>query len=550
MSETQPRIVAGRYRLVRLLGAGGMGRVWHARDETLRRDVAVKELVFPPGLSESERYELRERVLREARAVARIDQPNVVRIHDVLYDGEPWIVMELVPSRTLSKVVADEGLLSPARAATIGLGILAALRAAHDAGILHRDVKPANVLLADNGRIVLTDFGLATAFEDPRMTHSGIVVGSPSYLAPERATDGIPGPAADLWSLGATLYTIVEGRTPYQRSSTVATFAALATELPRPPQQAGALTAALDGLLRKDPNRRADADEAERLLRLALGPETSASATPPTAAARPRRASTAPRAWDAPDAVASKRRPTGRLAVLLVTTVAVLVVAVFSAPSVWKKLRAASAGSVESTPPTSPPPTSPPAAPDTSVTPTPSTPSTASPTPSVTTTSGPATTKASAVATSGPATTKATSAPNPTTAARTPLTPKVKNRLIRNLATGKCIIVPDSNPDTTTPIYVWECFDADGQMFTLPGDGTLRVLDKCLELTATQKGSTLRVDACDGNTLQSFSLSNTGDLVSVRTGRCIEATEGNTDNGVWLRTWDCNGADYQKWRIS
>ena len=132
---------------------------------------------------------------------------------------------------------------------------------------------------------------------------------------------------------------------------------------------------------------------------------------------------------------------------------------------------------------------------------------------------------------------------------KTPLTPKASNRLIRNLATGKCVIVPDSDRDTTTPIYVWDCFDAPGQMFTLPGDGTLQVLDRCLELTATRKGSSLRVAVCDGNALQSFSLSAKGDLVSVRTGNCIEATEGSTDNGVLLRTWDCTGADHQKWRV-
>ncbi|WP_433346735.1 protein kinase domain-containing protein [Micromonospora sp. CA-111912] len=286
MSDTPQRSIAGRYRLVSPLGQGGMGRVWLARDETLRRDVAIKELVPPPGLTDDERREMRERSMREARAIARLDQSNVVRIFDVLHaDGEPWIVMEFVPSRSLHTVVAENGPLTPAQVARIGLALLAALRAAHRAGLLHRDVKPANVLLANDGRVVLTDFGLATAPDDPSMTRTGIVLGSPSYLPPERLTDGLIGPAADLWSLGATLYAAVEGKPPYARSSAIATLTAIATDPPTPPQRAGALAPALEGLLRKDPSRRIDAEEAERLLRQAVPEEPSlapaqASASP------------------------------------------------------------------------------------------------------------------------------------------------------------------------------------------------------------------------------------------------------------------------------
>ncbi|MEV4627930.1 serine/threonine protein kinase [Micromonospora sp. NPDC049523] len=270
MPDTPQRLIADRYRLVRPLGQGGMGRVWQARDEMLERDVAIKELVPPPGLTDDERREMRERSLREARAIARLDQVNVVRIFDVLIaDEDPWIVMELVPSRSLHEVLRTEGAMPPPRVAHIGLGVLAALRAAHRAGLLHRDVKPANVLLAEDGRVVLTDFGLATVPGDPHVTRTGMVLGSPAYLAPERATDGIVGPAADLWSLGATLYSAVEGRTPYNRSTAIATLAALATELPPPPQRAGLLTALLEGLLRRDPEQRLGAEEADRLLRRA-----------------------------------------------------------------------------------------------------------------------------------------------------------------------------------------------------------------------------------------------------------------------------------------
>jgi serine/threonine protein kinase len=266
------RLVADRYRLVEPLGQGGMGRVWKARDEVLHRDVAIKELVPPPGLTPEERQEMRERSLREARAIARLNNVNVVRIFDVLRtDGDPWIVMEYVASRSLQDVLASDGPVSPVRAAEIGLGVLGALRAAHRSGVVHRDVKPGNVLLADDGRVVLTDFGLATVPGDPNVTRTGLVLGSPAYIAPERARDGTAGPEADLWSLGATLFAAVEGQSPYARPSAIGTLAALATEPPPPPRRAGPLKPVLNGLLRKDPRARITADEAEKLLRRAAG---------------------------------------------------------------------------------------------------------------------------------------------------------------------------------------------------------------------------------------------------------------------------------------
>jgi serine/threonine protein kinase len=268
-----PTLVAGRYRLVEQLGAGGMGRVWHARDESLGRDVAVKEIVPPDELLAAERDELRRRTLREARAAARLSHPNVVRVYDVFEtEGRSWIVMEYVPSRSLQEVLAADGPLDPVRAATIGLGLLRALRAAHRAGVLHRDIKPSNVLLCADGRVVLTDFGIATVEGDAKLTRSGLVVGSPAYIAPERARENTAGPASDLWSLGATLYAAVEGRSPYERPSMLATLAALASEEPDPARNAGPLRPVLDGLLRKDPAARMTAPEAERLLRRAATP--------------------------------------------------------------------------------------------------------------------------------------------------------------------------------------------------------------------------------------------------------------------------------------
>ncbi|MET8119199.1 protein kinase [Micromonospora sp. NPDC005189] len=272
MSNALPQLVADRYRLLSPLGQGGMGRVWKARDEVLHRDVAIKELVPPPGLTDEERREMRERSLREARAIARLNHANVVRIFDVLRtDGDPWIVMEYVASKSLQDTLAEDGPVSVAQTIEIGLGVLGALNAAHKAGVMHRDVKPGNVLLGEDGRVVLTDFGLATIPGDPNVTRTGMVLGSPAYISPERAREGTAGPEADLWSLGATLYAAVEGKSPYARPSAIATLAALATEPMPPPKNAGPLKAVLNGLLRKDPNERINAEVAERLLRRAGG---------------------------------------------------------------------------------------------------------------------------------------------------------------------------------------------------------------------------------------------------------------------------------------
>jgi hypothetical protein len=272
MSNALPQLVADRYRLLSPLGQGGMGRVWKARDEVLHRDVAIKELVPPPGLTDEERREMRERSLREARAIARLNHINVVRIFDVLRtDGDPWIVMEYVASRSLQDTLAEDGPVSVAQTIEIGLGVLGALNAAHKAGVMHRDVKPGNVLLGEDGRVVLTDFGLATIPGDPNVTRTGMVLGSPAYISPERAREGTAGPEADLWSLGATLYAAVEGKSPYARPSAIATLAALATEPMPPPKNAGPLKPVLNGLLQKDPNERITAEVAERLLRRAAG---------------------------------------------------------------------------------------------------------------------------------------------------------------------------------------------------------------------------------------------------------------------------------------
>jgi serine/threonine protein kinase len=259
--------LAGRYHLLASLGRGGMGVVWRARDGMLDRDVAVKEVLCPPGLTPAEQQVLFQRTVREARAAARLHHPAVVTVFDVIEeDGRPWIVMEFVPSRSLAETIHEDGPLQPREAARVGLQVLGALTSAHAAGILHRDVKPGNVLLGADGRVVLTDFGIATLQGDATLTSSSGVIGSPAYIAPERTRGGPAEPASDLWSLGITLYAAVEGRTPYERDGAIPTLFAVATEAPDPPRQAGPLTPVLDGLLRRDPATRLSADDTRLLL--------------------------------------------------------------------------------------------------------------------------------------------------------------------------------------------------------------------------------------------------------------------------------------------
>ncbi len=267
--ESPERLVADRYRLLSTLGEGGMGTVWRARDEVLRREVAIKEVRAPSGLSADKIQRMYTRLEREAWAAARVAAPSVITVHDVVTDGgRPWIVMELVRGRSLAELLATQGALSPREAARIGAEVLGALRAAHDAEVLHRDVKPANVLLADDDRVILSDFGIAMVLGDTALTMTGEVVGSPEYLAPEQALGRPLGPATDLWSLGVLLYTAVQGRSPFRQDSALGTLRAVVDDAPPLPHRAGPLAAVIDGLLRKDPVERATAEQTARDLRL------------------------------------------------------------------------------------------------------------------------------------------------------------------------------------------------------------------------------------------------------------------------------------------
>jgi hypothetical protein len=309
MSESEGRLLATRYRLLSQVGQGGMGTVWKACDELLDRLVAVKEVKISPGLSGTERELVHARTMREARAAARLSHPGIVTVHDVVdEDRRPWIVMEFIQARTLQEIIDRDGPIAPGRAAEIGRQVLAALRAAHAAQILHRDVKPSNVLLVTDAdqagtghadqaghvdqadragreradragrgggstgeeRAILTDFGIASLVGDTTLTQTGQVMGSPAYMAPERVRGQAATPASDLWALGVMLYAACAGRSPYQGGDIVSTFAAILNTDPEPPPLAGPLGPVIRDLIVRDPAGRMTAGAAaERLGRIA-----------------------------------------------------------------------------------------------------------------------------------------------------------------------------------------------------------------------------------------------------------------------------------------
>ncbi|KAB8185495.1 serine/threonine-protein kinase [Microbispora catharanthi] len=282
MSRAEGRLVGGRYQLMEPIGRGGMGVVWRAHDQLLDRAVAVKEVRYDSAMGD-ELSDLNRRTMREARAAGRLTHPNVVVVHDVIEeDDRPWIIMQLVPSRSLGQVIREDGPLSPERTVEIGLQILDALRAAHRQGVLHRDVKPENVLLTEDARVVLTDFGIARLEADSTMTRTGLV-GTPAFIAPERLRGEAAQRESDLWSLGATLYTAVEGKPPHDRGMAMATMHAVLNDDPAPPRRAGALGPVLLRMLAKEPADRPGYDELTRLLKRAsreLSPPPSRPAEP------------------------------------------------------------------------------------------------------------------------------------------------------------------------------------------------------------------------------------------------------------------------------
>ena len=268
-SPEQERRIGGRYRLSAHLGSGAMGTVWSGYDEVLQRRVAVKEMKVPPGVPSQEALDLRERMMREARALGGLSHPNVITVFDVVdNDGEPMVVLELVPSRNLATMIGEQGALTIQQAAVVGFATAGGLRAAHRAGITHRDVKPGNVLVADDGRVKLTDFGIARNSADAPMTSVGLVLGSPAYIAPEVAAGQPVTPAADLWGLGATLFAAIEGRPPYDvHGDPVSTITEVVDgEVPRP-RATGPVADVIMALMVKDPDARMPLEEVRQRLR-------------------------------------------------------------------------------------------------------------------------------------------------------------------------------------------------------------------------------------------------------------------------------------------
>ena len=334
----QPETIGTRYRVLRAIGQGGMGTVWLCRDETLAREVAVKQVGLLPGESVPDSA----RALREARSSAALNHRNVVTVFDIVEEsGAVWMVMEHVPSRTLSELIRDEGALPPERVAAIGAQVADGLAAAHAAGTTHRDVKPGNVLVRDDGLAKIGDFGIARTVGDPALTQSGFVTGTPSYFSPELARGADPEPPADVWALGATLYAAVEGRPPYRsRSNPMSVLAEIGEHRPPPPQQAGVLETALTRMLDPDPATRwTMADAAHHLHRLADAAESSTSpgtvaftrpntddtATRPAATPPPRAPAPAPAPPPADDDHGGRRKRGAWLAAL-VAAAALLVI--------------------------------------------------------------------------------------------------------------------------------------------------------------------------------------------------------------------------------
>ncbi|WP_345471591.1 WD40 repeat domain-containing serine/threonine protein kinase [Actinoallomurus oryzae] len=280
------QLINGRYRLIEVIGQGGMGTVWRGHDEMLDREVAIKEVTLPPGLDDDERAELSTLALQEARATARLSHPGIITIFDVIDDdGVPIIVMELLPGRSLADILKEEVRLPYRRVAEIGRAALEALREAHAAGVVHRDLKPANILISDR-RIVITDFGVAQRVGE-RTDEPGDVTGTPAFMAPEQAENAAASPAADLWALGATLFNATEGRPPYEGPDYATVLLTLLTQDPPAPVRAGPLAPVITGLLRRDPERRPSAEQVAEQFAEILRDEPGGATTKATTAERP-----------------------------------------------------------------------------------------------------------------------------------------------------------------------------------------------------------------------------------------------------------------------
>ncbi|MEV7735094.1 serine/threonine protein kinase [Streptomyces sp. NPDC088921] len=580
MSDEE-RLIAGRYRILDRIGQGGMGTVWRAHDTVLGRNVAVKRLHPQPRLSEDDLATLFERTRREARSAARISHPNVVVVHDVVDDeGLPTIVMEYVPSTTLADLIRAHGPVPPEEAARIGLGVLAALRAAHRAGVLHRDVKPANVLLTDDGRVVLTDFGIAQASDTSTLTVTGQLVGSVDFIAPERLAGAVPGPEADLWALGATLFEAVDGHSPFLRDTVTETMYAIALGPLPEVRKAGPLTPLIQGLIANKPDERLSAEEAERLLRTAAAEGHSSVAAPAAPAVdavnpepgnapperRPERkperhpepeterehgkrvASAAGAVPDGPPPTSTGRRAQPRsgrwrkpVVIGAAITAAVLIaISLLVTQTVEKDGTGvqASDGVTAAGDKTAPPP--PGAAP--SVTPSPSDSPSSRASSATTGALSPSrsATEAAGVGTGPDAGTEAT----PTTSrSSAPVAPT--GRALVVAASGKCL--SRGNGSDGVQLYQDTCDGSAAQRWQL-GSGVVRSSGKCMTVAggATDDRTAIQLAGCDGSGSQQFRLDGT-ELLAEQSQKCVDIFGGAS--GTVAVLWECNGRDNQIWTL-
>jgi eukaryotic-like serine/threonine-protein kinase len=576
----EERLIAGRYRIVDRIGQGGMGTVWRAHDTVLGRHVAVKRLHPQPHLPEEELATLFERTRREARSAARISHPNVVVVHDVVDDeGLPAIVMEYVPSTTLADLIRTHGPLPPEEAARIGLGVLAALRAAHRAGVLHRDVKPANVLLTEDDRVVLTDFGIAQASDTSTLTVTGQLVGSVDFIAPERLAGAEPGPAADLWALGATLFQAVDGHSPFLRDTVTETMYAIALG-PRPEvRKAGPLTPLIQGLIANRPDERLSAEEAERLLRTAaaeghssvgapavpavdalnaepgitppeLKPKPKPEPEPETERAHGKRvASAAGAVPDGPPTASTGRRARPRSGrwrkpVVLGTAIAAAVLIAISllvTQSVEEDgtgarasdgTATAAGGNAAPRPPGASP--SVPPSPSDSPSSRASSPTTGARSPSK------SATEAAGADTGANAGTEATPTKSPSGA---PVAPT--GRALVVAASGKCL--SRGNGSDGVQLYQDTCDGSAAQRWQL-GSGVVRSSGKCMTVAggATDDRTAIQLAGCDGSGSQRFRLDGT-ELLAEQSQKCVDIFGGAS--GTVAVLFECNGRDNQTWTL-
>jgi serine/threonine protein kinase len=572
----EERLIAGRYRVLDRIGQGGMGTVWRAHDTVLGRHVAIKRLHPQPRLSEDELATLFERTRREARSAARISHPNVVVVHDVVDDeGLPTIVMEYVPSTTLADRIRAHGPVPPEEAARIGLGVLAALRAAHRAGVLHRDVKPANVLLTEDDRVVLTDFGIAQASDTSTLTVTGQLVGSVDFIAPERLAGAGPGPEADLWALGATLFQAVDGHSPFLRDTVTETMYAIALGPPPEVRKAGPLTPLIQGLIANKPDERLSAEEAERLLRAAAAarhPSVAAPAVPAVDAVnaepgnappeqKPERkpepeterdhgkrvASAAGAVPDGPPPTSTGRRAQPRsgrwrkpVVLGTVITAAVLIALSLLVTQSVEKDAGAPAPEVTTAAGDKTAPQPPGAAP--SVTPSPSdSPSSGAPSPKAGARSpSESTTGAAGVDTGAEPGTEATPTKSQSGAPAAPT-----GRALVVAASGKCL--SRGNGSEGVQLYQDTCDGSAAQRWQL-GSGVVRSSGKCMTVAggASADRTAIQLAGCDGSGSQQFRLDGT-ELLAEQSQKCVDIFGGAS--GTVAVLWECNGRDNQTWTL-